>query len=361
MKHAFIYKAAMTGGICAIYAAPLLADFTYEQTSQITGGAMLQMVRVAGAFSKNTRKMTEPTLTTVSIKGNRMVHRTMDEATVIDLDQKTITSIHFAKKAYSVVTFEQMKQQMAEMADKMKSRGDGQQAPSFDVKVNDTGQTKNVNGNNTHEMVMTITMAGKDEKSGAQGALNVVSNMWIAPNVAGYQEARDFQRRMAEAIGWVPGENPMISRPDMVKAMSEVYKEGSKLDGMPMITIMKMGGTVQGTDATSGETPAADDAKRNENSKQEASAPPTSMGDALAGALGGRFGLGRRKKQQKSEEAANDSPAQSTDSKQSGASLIEMTSNVTNYNSGAVNVSAFEVPADFKKVDEDLMKQGRRR
>jgi hypothetical protein len=360
MNHAFICKAVMTGAICAVSAVPVLADFTYEQTSQITGGAMIQMMHMVSVFSKSSRKMTEPILTTFSIKGNRMVRRTADEATVIDLDQKTITNIHFEKKAYSVITFEQMKQQMAAMAEKMKSGGAGQQSPSFDVKVNDTGQTKAVNGSNTHEMVMTITTSGKDEKSGAQGALNVVSDMWIAPNVAGYQEARDFQRRMAEAIGWTPGENPMINRPDMVKAMSQVYKEGSKLDGMPMMTTVKMGGSIQPADGTSGPAPATEGSKQSDASQQKASAPPTSMGEALTGALGGHFGLGRRKKA-KSEDADSNAPAQAENSKQSDASLIEMTSQVTNYNAGLVDEAVFQVPSDFKQVEEKLMNQGRHR
>lgn len=347
MKKSFVLRSAIAASISAI---PLLADFTYEQTSQITGGAMLQMVRMAGAFSKSTRKMTEPIPTTVSIKGNRMVRKSPDEATVIDLDQQTITTIHFANKAYSVTTFEQLKQQMAAMAERMKSHGAQQPDTSFDVKVNDTGQTKAINGNSAHEMIMTITATSTDPKSGGQGALNIVSNMWIAPNVPGYAEARDFQRRMAETLGWVPGENPMISRPDMVKAMSQVYKEGSKLDGMPVTTTVRMGGAMQGATGASDETQASD------KPKQEAAPAPTSVGDALTGALGSHFGLGRRKKRAADSETTDqNSPAQKNDTKQADASLLEVTSEVTSYNSGAVDPAVFQVPPDFSKIDEEIL------
>src|SRR4051812_48899152 len=70
----------------------------------------------------------------------------------------------------------------------------------FDVKVNDTGQSKLINGNNAHEMIMTITMQGADPKSGSKGGIDMTTDMWIAPQVAGYQEVRDFYRRMSEKL-----------------------------------------------------------------------------------------------------------------------------------------------------------------
>lgn len=353
MNHSLVVRAVLT---LSISAAPLLADFTYEQTSQVTGGAILQVMHMASVFSKNSRKMTQPILTTISIKGNRMIRKTADEATVIDLDQQTITTIHYAEKKYSVTTFEQMKQQMAAMAEKMRSnKAQQQQGANFDVKVNDTGQTKTVNGNNTHEMVMTMTASGTDEKSGDRGALNIVSDMWIAPNVSGYGEMRDFQRRMAETLGWVPGQNPMINRPDMVKAMAELYKQGSKLDGMPLATTVRMGGSMQGTPESSSDPQPAQNPQTAQDPQQNASPAPASVGDALTGALGGHFGLGRRKKQQAKSETTDPEPsAQKASSQQSEASLMEMTSEVTNYNSGTVDPAMFQVPSDFVKIEEDL-------
>ena len=36
--------------------ACLLADFSYEQTTKMTGGAMMGMMKIAGAFSKQLRE-----------------------------------------------------------------------------------------------------------------------------------------------------------------------------------------------------------------------------------------------------------------------------------------------------------------
>ena len=53
-------------------AAMCRADFKYSQTSQITGGAMLGMMKFAGHFSKDTKDVTAPQQSTIYVKGNRM-------------------------------------------------------------------------------------------------------------------------------------------------------------------------------------------------------------------------------------------------------------------------------------------------
>src|SRR5262244_298874 len=96
-------------GLAVVSAGPVLADFSYQQTAKITGGAMAGMLKVAGVFSKQAR---EPIQTTISVKGDRMVDRATTHATIIDLKAGTITSIDLQKKTYTVMTFEQMKQMM---------------------------------------------------------------------------------------------------------------------------------------------------------------------------------------------------------------------------------------------------------
>ena len=95
--------------------------------------------------------MGDPIVSTVAIKGNRMARVDPDHAEIIDLDAETITSIDLLKKQYTVMTFEQMKQQIEAAAAKMKEQqaknasADTQQQPSttdvsFKVHVRNTGQ-----------------------------------------------------------------------------------------------------------------------------------------------------------------------------------------------------------------------------
>lgn len=341
----------------ALFTLPLSADFSYQETARITGGAMVGMMKFAGAFSKDARKATEPIQSSISIKGNRMLRKSPDNATIIDLDQQTITTIHFANRTYSVLTFEQMRQQMEAMAAKMKQP---QAAPgaeaSFDIKVKDTHQHRTIDGEDTHEMILTFLMNAKDQKSGATGGLDMMTDMWIAPKVPGYQEVRDFHKRMAEKLAWFPGANPLMNRPDMLKAMSQLYGEESKLDGMPLESIIRMGGRMDNVPVeNNGEN------GNQQQTRSQSSPPPTSVSGALAGALGGRFGLGRKKKQ---EEPAEGSPVTtSSDGKTASASgsLMEMTSTVTSHSTAAVDPAVFNIPEGYAKVEEDLANPGRKR
>src|SRR5271169_1521705 len=126
-------------GMVTLGAATLMADFSYQETSNITGGMMAGLMKVAGVFSKQAR---EPIQTTVAVKGDRMVHRSQTHATVIDLANQTMTSIDMQKKTYSVMTFEEFKQMLDQMSQKMKQNDKGEM--KFKVSATSTDKTKQV-------------------------------------------------------------------------------------------------------------------------------------------------------------------------------------------------------------------------
>jgi len=213
---------------------PAFGDFSYEQTSKITGGMMAGMMQFAGALSKQAR---EPNVTTVAVKGNRMLHGSQHHASIIDLDKETITNINYDRKTYSVMTFAQMGQMMDQMGRGTKS-GDMQ----FKVSAKDTGQKKQIAGIETHEMILTVDMAGADPQSGSTGGTTMTTHMWMAPKVAGYDEITAFRKKMATKLNWSPGGmGAMGMRPEMMKGMAEVEKEGAKLNGMPVLETVTMG------------------------------------------------------------------------------------------------------------------------
>jgi hypothetical protein len=336
-----------TVGLLACSAA--YADFTYEETSKITGGALVTMLKFAGAFSKDARKANEPINSTIAIKGNRMARKSQMIASIIDLDAETITTINFERKTYSTMTFAQMKQAMEDANKQMnKSKADNSDAANvkFDVKIKDTGQTRNINGLSTHEMIMTMTMQGTDQKSGAKGGMDISTDSWLAPSIPGYQEVREFYRRMAERLNWVPSAGGMFNRPDVSQGMAEIYKEGSKMDGVPVLQIVKMGAEVEG-DNTRQQTSSSQSQSQPQSTSNT---PPTSVGDAIGSALGGRFGLGRKKKQDQSSNSSSNQQA----SNSSPGSLLEMTIELTNYSSAPADLSLFAVPGGFKQVEPEM-------
>ena len=329
---------------------PALADFSYEQTSKITGGMMAGVMKFAGAFSKQAR---EPIVATVAVKGDRMVNWSQHHASVIDLDKETITEINFDKKQYSVVTFAQMKQMMEEMSQKMKSSPEAQKADvNFKVSAKDTGEKKMIAGFDTHEMILTIEMEGTDQQTGNKGGMVMTSDMWLAPKVAGYSEIADFHKRMSQKLDWAPGGMGMFGgRPDMAKGMAEIYKEGAKLDGTPVFQIVKMGVHAEGQ----------------QQSGQAAQAPPQQQQDqqaekpSIGTLLGGKFGgFGRKKKDQDQAESGGQSGAPPQGQGDASGSLMEMTMEMSGFSSAPLDGSKFEIPAGFKQVEAESMHPRRR-
>ena len=68
------------------------------------------------------RKAGEPVVSTVYLKGNRMATVNSDSIEIIDLDKETITHVDTQKKTYTVMTFEQMKQQIENARKEMEKK-----------------------------------------------------------------------------------------------------------------------------------------------------------------------------------------------------------------------------------------------
>ncbi len=365
-------------------AGGLMADFTYEQSSKITGGMMAGMMKVAGVFSKAAR---EPIVSTISVKGDRMVNQTRDSAQVIDLGRETITEINFKNKTYSSITFAQMTEALREASRKMQEARakDGKKADlTFKASVKETGQSKQIQGMNARQMILVLDVEGADKQTGEAGAMQVVGDMWLAPSVAGYEEVRNFYTKLGQKLAWTPGGLGMMTanaQPGMVEGMSELYKQTAKLDGVPVMQVMRIGAKVEGQDLASvpsqtqggqtqggqtqadqpqPQTPSAGQVAGQAAGSTAANAAASRLGrsGAIGGALGGFGGFGRKKK----EEAQQPPPPQQQEQSapragQPGGLLIEMTTELTGLSSGAVDGSKFEVPAGFKQVQSETLKR----
>ena len=79
-----IKNAFLAGSLSCLALSSVYADFSYEQTTKMTGGALAGMMKFAGAFNKQLR---EPMVSTVSVKGNRLVSSSRESLNIIDLDK----------------------------------------------------------------------------------------------------------------------------------------------------------------------------------------------------------------------------------------------------------------------------------
>lgn len=357
-------------GVALLSATSLLADFQYQQTTRITGGALAGFMKFAGAFSK---RVNEPMTSTVYVKGNRMAHINAQTASIIDLDKETITSIDFEKKTYSVMTFAQMKQAFQDAMAKLKEQHPQKDGANVDLNVKasvkETGKSRDISGYNTKGYIMTLMMEGKDQQSGQTGAMGVTSDMWLAPDITGYQEVRDFQRRMGEKLGMMMGGGIMdrmqLMQPQLGEGLLQAAKEMSKMNGIPVLTVMRMGGTQNGQplpaaseapDAAKSEGPSAGDVAGQAAGNAAGNSIESRLG--RLGGLGGLGGFGHKKKQDNQQQHQDQTQAQNGQP-ESGI-LIEATTESSGFSSAPVDSSKFETPAGFKEVKPDIERRGGR-
>jgi hypothetical protein len=335
-------------GIMAVAALQLPADFTYRETTTITGGAMLSMMKVVGVFSKQAR---EPVQSTVAVKGDKMLHRSQQQATVIDLAAQTVTTIDMQKKTYTVMTFEEFRQMMEQMSQKMQKSQDQGGKMEFKVSAKDTGNTKEIAGYRAKELVLRMEMQATDQKSGQQGSMVISSDIWLAPSVTGYQEVRAFYTRMGEKLAFNPGGGMFMTSPEASRNMGELYKEIGKLDGIPVLQTISMGAVGQPGSGGTSDQPGSGGQQQQPQQQQQQQQPAArpSLGGALGGALGGKFGLGKKKQQD--DQASTGQPSQQQQGNGNPGSLMEATTEMSGFSSDPVDDSTFAVPAGFKKVE----------
>jgi hypothetical protein len=360
------------------------ADFRYDESTKITGGSLVSMTKFASAFSKQGRQLTDPVNSTILVKGNRMAHINPDSTEIIDLDQETITTIDNAKKQYSVVTFQEMKAAMEEAA--RKAQAQPQQAPGqqpasatpppelkFKVTVTNTGATKQVAGLSATESILKMSVEATNQQSGQTGAMAMTNDMWMAPEIPGYVEVRDFNSRMAVKMGTIftgamPSPQMLSAQPGMFSGMADMTKEMSKLKGVPVSQVMRMGTTADGSPlpaaseaplppsngpnggaiASQAATNAANSAANTaaSNAESQVGSHMGSFGGVASsiGGIGSFGGFHKKKSQPAAQPPAADGTAPTS------AVLMESTTEMTNFSSASVDPALFNVPAGYARV-----------
>lgn len=350
---------------------PAFGDFSYQEKSQMTGGAAATMMKALGPFMKKAR---EPITSAVYIKGNKMARVTAESANIIDLDAETITEVHFQKKTYSVVTFQQMKEAMERgLAQAQQQK---QQAPAEDPKakvefkldVKETGQQKNISGIDCKEFILTTQMEGTNTETGQSGTMTMTQNIWLGAYAAGYDEVREFHKRMAMkmASSLAAPAAMMAMNPQFMKGAAEMAKEAQKLQGMHVLTVTRMTGAGGPGQAGS----AAPAGNTNTRSQQTQQAPPDkgTIADSVVRGQLGRIGLGGLGRRKKTEDAPPPPPppppaAEQQQAPAQGAGegvLMEMTMETFGWTSAPVDPSKFQVPGGFKQEESPMLRGPRR-
>jgi hypothetical protein len=287
------------------------------------------------------------------VKGNKMIRIGKDTSEIIDLDAETITEIDNQKKQYTTMTFEQMRQQMQAAMAKVKAQqakqqqppagGDAQQVDvKFTVNVHNTDASRDVAGLSAKESILTMTMDATDQSTGQTGSLAITNDMYLTPEIPGYGEVRDFEKRYAAKLGTVMSGAinsqmlAMMQQPAAGKGMADMVEEMSKLKGVPVLQIMRMGTTADGTPL-----PAASEAPL------PSGPPPPSAGDIAKSAVMSSLpfgGFGKKKKQE-------DPPPADNSGQPAAAVLVESTTQTTQFSQAPIDASQFNPPAGYKQIE----------
>ncbi len=299
------------------------------------------------------------------------------------------------KKQYTVVTFREMKAAMEEAMRKAQAQPQQASTPQptssarppelkFKVTVTNTGATKQVAGLSAAESILKMSAEAKDQPSGQTGNMAITNDMWMVAEIPGYGEVRDFNSRMAATMGnmfsgTMPNMSPQMlsARPGMYSGMADMAKEMSKLKGVPVSQIMRMGTTADGSPlppASEAPLPASNGpnagAIANQGATNAANSAATSNSENQAGShmgnfggvpssienLGGFGGFHKKKPQQQPADQTAASGTASNGAPQNAAVLMESTMEMTNISSAAVDPTLFNVPAGYAKVPSEYQK-----
>jgi hypothetical protein len=229
------------------------ADVSYQETTQYTGGSMMGMLKMAGAFSSQAKQATSPVTSSVMIHGGRMLRSNPHSTEIIDLDAQMITFIDHDKRTYSMVTFKEIQDQMAKAAAKSKgaqpSSSEGSQM-SFNAHISNTGATRQIDGQTAKEALLTVTMVANSSDPNAKGGMAATSEMWLVQDEPGMAEMRSFNTRMAKELSMDMASSGMSSmlaaQPGGAQALAELKKESAKMSGLPVLQVTRVGVTTDG-------------------------------------------------------------------------------------------------------------------
>ena len=385
----------------------MLADASYQETTQVTGGTMVDTLKSV-SFLKSVNNMFAPMTTVTMVHGNQKAVVSKDSTEITDLDKEMIIHIDTAHRTYTVTTFAQMRQAFAEMPKQMEqaqtqmkqAQAQAQQAQaqqpksnlqtSFDVSAKNTGVTKDINGLTAQEQVVTMQMHITNPDASPTDGVNsmtyvITTDAWIAPDPPEVKEIQDFDLRFGQKLmagvdmsafkaqmaemsqmGHNSGMAQLFgAKPGSAEAMAQMQKEIAKLKGTRVMEVTRMGGSgtgpgvTQSSTQTATATPPAGSTDNVAGQVATDTATQTAAGEVgKLGVFGNALGssaLGAFRRKKAATPAPTPAAATTTASADStqtaGAVLMETTAQKSNFSQGPVPSSAFVVPAGFKKIE----------
>src|ERR1700722_1489684 len=255
---------ALTLAVLALSSHAIRADVRTEQKSRVElGGVLGRMVNIFGG--KGAR---EGVTSSIAVQGDRLSRMNDMSGQIIDLGEEKVYDLDLRKKQYTVTTFAELRRRMEEAQRKAeesarkanakeakadakanaKERDPNQKEVEVDFDLKETGQKKTINGFDTREVVMTITLREKGKTLEQGGGMVLTDDMWMAPKIAAMKEIAEFNQRYAVKL-----QGPMMAGasaqdlaaamamyPMMKQAVARLNTENVNMDGTPISSTVTM-------------------------------------------------------------------------------------------------------------------------
>jgi hypothetical protein len=333
MKH---QKAVGTAVLALFTVTAAFADATVDTKTKVQfGGALGGVLNTIGG--KSTREGIE---STTVLKGDRKLTRTGNTGELVDLAEEKVYTIDFGRQTYRVQTFAEIRKQLEDAmknAEEESSDDDGRgkgknEGPEYvvDFDVKETKKVETINGFNTKQVIMTVTVREKGKKLEQSGGSVLTADMWMAGKVTAMKEVADFDARYYKKLygGLLSGAEMqqmaalMAASPTIGKAMKTFGEKRGTLDGTPIRTVLRFE-TVAGSEQ-----------------KAQSASSDQDAGASAAAALGGLLGRAMKKRSE---------PAESQEAATPGRNKVFESTSDTLRATATADASAVAIPAGFKQ------------
>jgi len=306
---------------CAVSAS---ADVTIKQktTTKMMGG-MVTMSGKSNVYISGDKQKTDQEMKTKMMMGKAP---TTNTSYVMRLDKDLVWNIDHDRKAYTELTFAQMKAMTASAPQMGQMGGESGPPDAGDlemgkpvVTVDRTGNEEKIKGYQCKEVILQMTVHCKNKKTGDTGSYVVHDRMWLASDCPGREEYRAFGQKAAKKMGYGMGGGSAFAGFGIDP--EAMWEKMSELDGFPMRQKISM--VITGEIMQQGGPSGAE--------QQEAMKQASKM---MKGIFGG-------KKDKESDESGPGSDA-----------MVEMTIEVESVSTKGIDGGAFEIPEGYKKTAE---------
>jgi len=288
-----------------------------------------------------------------------------DTISIIRLDAERIDDIDTANKQYTETTFQERRDAAARAVQGAQNAKPAaqQQAPSgapvddskcewspAKVELKQTGEHGSFAGADASRATITVTQTCTDKTKGTSCDFVFVLDQWLAADIPGTLETREFWRKYAQKmnLSGQSAENMQMSSQAVFdrykQGWGEALKQAGSLKGYPVKSVfaMQFGGPRCKDDSGSGSSSGGSSGSGSDDSASS-NTVPTSPGAAVSSAAMGLFNK-LHKKQEAPPPAEAPAPGM--------VQLFQMSTETVAMRTDSIPGAVFEVPAGYRKVEK---------